>query len=292
MKTYSLLIGNDIDNISPNNSWRDLINEIINFCDVKDLVTNFDKPFPMLYEEIFLQSLRKSDKKEIDLKKLISKKVSKIETNQIHERIRELNTNDIMTTNYEFSLEGLIPWKKNELINETRYSIFRHYEINFKRYWHLHGDCKNSNSINLGFEHYIGQLQQMRNYVVTGVNYESKEIPKTPLIKRLKKQEFTGQSWIELFFNTDVHIFGLSLDFIETDLWWLLTYRAREKFYKKRNLVNNSIFYYIPEEFKKDAKGKIDVLKSNGVIVIDNLSGTDKLKYYNQVLDGVEKPTQ
>jgi hypothetical protein len=81
----------------------------------------------------------------------------------------------------------------------------------------------------------------------------------------------------------------LSLDFVETDLWWLLTYRARQLFYKKRLSINNKLYYFIPKEYKEKATGKIDLLNANGVTVVDKLSGSDKLRYYHHVLDRIEE---
>jgi len=96
------------------------------------------------------------------------------------------------------------------------------------------------------------------------------------------------QSWIDLFFTKDIHVIGLTLDFVETDLWWLLTYRARSKFYqkgKKQKLnITNRITYYIPEKYALTAKYKLEVLEANDVIVkiIPQLT---ELKYYHQVLN-------
>jgi len=290
MKTYSLLIGNDINNLVPDNSWKDLLNDIVKFCGAEKLVTNYNnKPFPLLYEEIFLKSLRQADRDERELKKFISSKVSKISANEIHERINALPVKDIITTNYEFTLESSVPGSNSGITDERLYSIFRHYEANGKRYWHVHGDCRNPNSINLGFEHYGGQLQLIRNFVVTGTNYTTKAISKLPLIRRLEDNKLYGHSWIELFFTTDIYIAGLSLDFVETDLWWLLTYRARQKFYRKHPAVKNNIFYFIPSEFAAKSKEKTDLMHATGITVIDHLSGADKKAYYHSVLDIIEK---
>lgn len=261
MRTIALLIGNGINNLVPNNSWQDLLEEIVAFCNVQGLVNHREiKPFPLFYEEIFLKSLQLSRRKEIDLKRFIAQKVSQIEPNELHERIRGFATHDIITTNYEFSLEGQRPAKNRGVIDEKVYSIFRHYEVKSKRYWHIHGDCRVPNSINLGFEHYGGQLQQMRNYVVSGTHYKGSGLPEHPLMKRLKAKESIGLSWIDLFFTTDIYILGLTLDFVETDLWWLLTYRARQLYYRSRSDITNKIVYFLPREYKDNSFVKLDFL--------------------------------
>jgi len=289
MKQYALLIGNDINNLTPNNSWGDLLFQIVDFCNARSLIKSFsNKPFPLLYEEIFLKSVREKHFKESDLKKLIAEKVSTIEQNEIHERIRNFPVKHILTTNYEFTLEGTVPVKGNALVEEKLYSVFRHYRTEGKTFWHIHGDCRIPNSINLGFEHYGGQLQAIRNYVATGTNYVNKDIPRLPLTRRLETGDIAGHSWIELFFTTDIYIMALSLDFVETDLWWLLTFRARWKYYSGKPVPNN-IYYFIPEEYAVSSKEKIDLLTANGIIVIDDIPGKNRKDYYHRVLDRVEE---
>jgi len=283
MNDFAVLVGNDINNLNNSKSWENLLRDIIDFCDANDLITNFNnKPFPLLYEEIFLKSIRRNNIDEIKLKKFIANKVSQINGNDIHKSIRNLDTKNIITTNYDFTLEGFIPSINNGLVKERTYSIFRNIKYNGKTYWHIHGDSNTPASINLRFEHYGGQLQHIRNYIVSGTNYKNKKVKNEPLIKRLKKSDFNLQSWIDLFFTTDIFIFALNLDFVETDLWWLLTYRARYTFYKGKSL-NNKIFYFIPTEYLENSKSKIDLLEANGVDVVD-FSGKDRLKYYNEII--------
>ena len=50
---------------------------------------------------------------------------------------------------------------------------------------------------------------------------------------------------MELIFRTDVHIIGLSLDYSDIDLWWILNRRARIlKAEKKGAIITNRVFYY------------------------------------------------
>lgn len=289
MKNHVLLIGNDINNISRGQSWKDLLQDIITFCHAGDCIALDDKkPFPLLYEEIFLTASKNHKIREKDLKSFIAIKAAEIKGNPIHSAIRALKPAHILTTNYEFTLEGSTPLENTSLINEKFYSIFRKYKVGDTNYWHIHGDCLNPMSINLGFEHYGGQLQMMRNYVVSGTVYTSKEVPKRSLLRRIHFKEVYFHSWIDLFFTDDIHIFGLSLDFVETDLWWLLTYRARQKFHHKNVPVSNKIFYYIPEEYVAASKYKLDLLAANDVTIIA-LPGKDKLAYYESIINGLGK---
>ena len=291
MKNLVLLIGNDINNISRGQSWKDLLQDIITFCHANDCIELDDKkPFPLLYEEIFLTASKKQKIREKDLKSFIAIKAAEIKGNSLHNAIRALKPAHILTTNYEFTLEGGAPFENTSIINEKFYSIFRRYKVDDINYWHIHGDCLNPMSINLGFEHYGGQLQLMRNYVVSGTFYTSKDVPKASLLRRIHAKQVYFHSWIDLFFTNDIHIFGLSLDFVETDLWWLLTYRARQKFHHKNVPVPNQIYYYIPEEYMAAAKFKIDLLAANDVTVI-SFPGKDKLAYYESVIARLQSKT-
>lgn len=236
MADYAILVGNDINNVDPGKSWKDLVEEMKIHFSVNTISTG-NKPFPMLYEEIFLNAVRKNGVNEKDVKTYIADQVSRISQNEIHEGIRELPVSHVITTNYEFTLEGITPEINTGVVKETTYSIFRRYEVEEKTYWHIHGDCNYPISINLGYEHYCAQLQGMRNYVVSGTNYKSNDVIKTPLLHRLKDgNELDNQSWLDIFFTKNIYILGLSLDYIESDLWWLLTYRARIKLTNKRNI--------------------------------------------------------
>lgn len=288
MTNTALLIGNDINNINKGTSWNDLLISIKNKYHVETL-ENGRKPFPMLYEEIFLSAIQQQHMDEKELKTFIADAVSNIQQNELHELIRELSVENIMTTNYDFSLAGTHPKEKTSLVNETTYSVFRKYHSLNKTYWHIHGDCNNPFSINLGYEHYCGQLQKMRDYVVNGPNYSaSTKIYKASLIRRLQAgRQMALQSWIDLFFTTDIHIFGLSLDFVEIDLWWLLTYRARNKFYKKNTFIKNQIYYYIPHKYVKDSSDKIQLLRANDVKV-EIIDEENKSKYYQKIINSIK----
>ncbi|MEN0054646.1 MAG: hypothetical protein AAGC65_13315 [Mucilaginibacter sp.] len=288
MKDFALLIGNDINNINPGKSWKQLLEDITSYCGVNH-INREEKPFPLLYEEIFLSAIRTKRIEEKDLKTYIAKIVSEINENEIHERIRSMGVPHIMTTNYEFSIEGRPPKTNSSLVTEKLYSIFRKHEMDGTTYWHLHGDCNNPISINLGYEHYCGQLQNMRNYTLTGTDYKTEGILKESLVRRLThKKPVNYQSWIDLFFTKDIYILGLGLDFVESDLWWLLTYRARSKYYKTKFPINNKITYFIPAEYEARSKSKLEILRANDVDVIP-LKSKNKLSYYKSVLNMIDK---
>ena len=290
IKDIALLVGNGVNVASKGVSWKDLLNKIVKFCKCPELQTDENKPFPLFYEEIFLTAINNgSIKREVELKKFIAMEVSKIEPNPVHQMIRELRPAHVITLNYEFLLEGTKPAKNSGLVNEALYSVFRKYMVDGIIFWHPHGDCHNPISINLGYEHYGGQLQKMRNYVTAIPDYKTKKIAQEPLFQRLKNENGLKQiqSWIDLFFTTDIHIIGLTLDFVETDLWWLITYRARQQKYKQDFLVRNKIYYYTPKAYVvEDKKFKLKMLEASGVTVIpiDKVHGVE---YYASIIGGL-----
>lgn len=286
MQEHAFLIGNDINNISNGVSWQDFLQTLMKHYNVNGEIKLDYKPFPLLYEEIFLKSLKKSQIKEFSFKTFIAEHAKQIQANPIHDLIRRKSPSHIITTNYEYLLEG--PERSSEgngLINERLYSIFRKCTLNNINYWHIHGECDHPKSINLGYEHYSGQLQQMRNYVVTGTNYKSSKIPKTGLYQRLRdNQQPKNHSWIDLFFTHDIYIFGLGLEFSEIDLWWLLTFRARKLFYNKRRFIKNRLIYFVPQKYLTLSRHKLDLLEVNGVEIVVMENFRSKEEYYSQVL--------
>ncbi len=287
----ALLIGNDINNISSGYEWSELLKELIQYVGAQNKIQNLDEQFPLFYEEICTFALSNNTVTETEIKKFISDKVQKIDPNPIHKKLTRLDVSEILTTNYEFTLERSISNKskidfKNEgIVAENRYSVFRNHKVNNKRFWHIQGDAHNSNTITLGYEHYSGYLQSMRNYVVSGTRGSYKKIKLGPLTKRLinnPNEEII--SWIDLVFNHDIHIVGLGLDFVEIHLWWLLTFRARAK-YKKKILHSNKIYYYYPLQRESIDKTKLRLLKANDIELVScDRKEKDKNKYYEKVV--------
>jgi hypothetical protein len=288
MNDKVLLVGNGINNIKQDYRWVDLINNLVNYIGASGQIRMEDKPFPMLYEEIFVEAVKNRRFKESDIKNFIAREVSNLEPNDVHRLIVEAGAENILTTNYDLTLEKLFiqtpgDLKNNGVIKESTFSLFRHYKINKTNFWHIHGDANISGSITLGYEHYSGYLQQMRNYVANGTGTAYK-IKFDPLIRRLRNKNFTSSSWVDLFFTQDIYIIGLTMDFIEIHLWWLLTFRQRLKLIKQVPVKNNIVYFY-PDVLGKKIQNKLDLLRSIGVTPFSiSYSDNNKMKYYQTVL--------
>lgn len=285
----ALLIGNDINNISEGNSWADLLENLKQAFHV-DINFNDDKPFPLAYEEFYFKAIEHNGYNELEIKKFISKQVNTIQSNVLHEKISALNVEHILTTNYDLCFEHAagIPTsrcKNKGVVKEAKFNLFRKYLAGDKSIWHIHGAANHYNSITLGYEHYSGYLQHMRNYVISGTQktYTSKRFPS--LVRRLQNGEVNYDSWVDFFFTHNIHIFGFGLDFVETDLWWLLTFRRKAMLEKKSHFgVYNTIIYYIPDLYVATSASKLDVLKSVGVEIKIISYQNSKENYYQQVI--------
>lgn len=287
-----LLVGNGINNIQQHYQWRDLIHNLIRFIEADGQIQTENKPFPLLYEEIFVAALKRKIK-EADIKQYIAQEILCLQPNEIHRQIINMGFTDILTTNYDYTLENVLTSEltdlgNNGLVNETVYNIFRHHQLNQTRFWHIHGEAGTPQSITLGYEQYSGYLQRMRNYVVTGTG-DLYKISIKPLVRRMKKEVADTYSWLDLFFTKDIFIIGLTLDFIEIHLWWLVTYRQRAKL-EKVMPVNNHIYYFYPKEYQTAIGNKLQVLESSGVIPRPvALNKSNWLKYYKDVLNQVKR---
>lgn len=290
MREKALLIGNDVNNATETYSWNDLIDGLLEYAKLGKLDRN--KPFPLLYEEIYLNSAKQNRISESGLKKHISTQTRKLNPNDLHRQILDLGIADIMTTNYDLSFEKTAGLDKKKCINkgvikENLYSVFRYHQTENHKIWHIHGSEIATKSITLGYEHYSGYLQQMRNYVATGTRgiYSKKDF--LPLSKRIKENDINYDSWIDFFFKKDIYIFGLNMDFVEMHLWWLLTYRARA-IVENRFPVENKIVYFYPKQFEETSKNKLEMFKVNCVdTTAIEMKNDNKFQYYESVIEKI-----
>jgi len=292
MNTKALLVGNDINNATESYSWNDLIKGLLEYAKIDIKINQLNKPFPMLYEEIYLSSRRAHNTPESRLKKYIAANTRKLNPNKLHEFLLGLGIENIMTTNYDLSFEktaGLDPKRcyNSGFIKESSYNIFRYHKTINHKIWHIHGSQSVPGTITLGYEHYSGYLQQMRNYVATGTKGIYKKKDFLPLSKRIKDDNLSYESWIDLFFTHDIYIIGLNLDFVEMHLWWLLTYRARV-IAENRFPVNNRIIYFYPKKYEKASIHKLEMFTINGVeIISERLQGNFKMGYYERIIERI-----
>ena len=129
MNEKALLIGNDINNATESYSWLDLMNGLLEYARIDRNLNQVNKPFPMFYEEIYLNSARAFQRTESQIKKHIASQTKKMSPNQLHKSILDLNIENILTTNYDLSFEKtaeLEPEKcqNKGFIKESLYNLY------------------------------------------------------------------------------------------------------------------------------------------------------------------------
>ena len=249
-------------------SWHDLL---IGISDKDNAPLLEGIPPTLQYEQVYLSpSTTFSDlshkNEETKLKEAVKRRLVKLPTYSFYDSLKSLDVNIFLTTNYDhafYNNNGAVIQDYDS--TEKIYSIRRWKSIcndgkNICLYF-IHGDIKKSASIMLGLDHYGGALAKVQDYVkgnyqrtkkMNGENYLYKQVPS--IRDRLKedieispleygfKDSGTGLiSWIDAFFFTNLHVIGITLDFSEIDIWWLLSRRAR---LLKSKLITNKIYYY------------------------------------------------
>jgi len=103
-----LFLGNGPNNIAGDNTWQDLIANIVAFIGATGQIDIKDKPFPLLYEELIVEALKNRRKTEREVKNYIADKTRIFYKNEIHERIATNDIRNIVTTNYDYTIENAI----------------------------------------------------------------------------------------------------------------------------------------------------------------------------------------
>jgi len=285
-----LFVGNGINRLSDDISWENLMKDLAGEA-TRDGKLEFQdkKPFTLLYEEITFKMLDKKGKNaslrevETDLKRKIADRVKNLNVSNFYNTLLKLESTHILTTNYDYSIERSYVENNGEKANlsrEVKYNLFRRRKIGDRFVWHIHGEAENPSSITLGYDHYTGQLQKMRNYFAEGIpsrrKGQSEERLKS-IAKGLKSYEEFEESlekairerkpfsWIDLFLGYDVHIIGFFLEYSEIDLWWLMVYK--EKARRKNNWLGQTYYYSIKNGQNEKYKVKNSLLSSYGVQV-------------------------
>lgn len=297
----TLLFGNGL-NYKIGQSWDELLEDLKH----NHTINNDTLPNTMIYEQILLRRLEyeKFDyinkqnnlsNEEFNIKEEVSAYMQHLDIPNIYHDIINLNFANYLTTNYDnIFIKAYQQSYRNKVIikdlsTETLYSIRRYKQLNNNsRLWHIHGEINQPKSIMLGMDHYIGSVSKIDDYIKGNYKFSNKKV-KYSMEDKIKRNSFDYISWIELFFNSDVHILGFGLDYSEIDLWSILNKRSR--LMHKVN-INNKIFFYekklscincknIPENVKKYEE-KMELLKSFNVIVVELDCDYNKL-YQNAI---------
>jgi hypothetical protein len=219
----SILIGNGFNRIdSSQKSWEDILIEIAKDVGDPEILSLYrHKPETLIFEQLAYADGRSS--KETQIKATLASEMQTLQPNSLHNLALGLNFGHILTTNYDYCFEAASGTNPDELERngsaEKRYSLFRKHVVQDTSIWHIHGEARSASTIMLGYEHYAGSLQNVRQYMTSNRNSKSlKRVSKFKLGNDHFESDENGHSWLDVFFRDDIHILGLSLDYTEVVL--------------------------------------------------------------------------
>ena len=272
-----VLAGNGLERSSGQIEWDKLLEKLAVQDDsgmteeekqavMKEIEEMKDKiPFPLLYELISSPKPAPAHLGQSDIdaqeKRLAEGLKEPINaSNPLLDRLPSLGVDHIFTTNYSYCLEkaflpsqdfsktnvrsarrfNLNPERKgnNKPKREVQYRIHSGYQARNADgspvgLWHIHGEASVSRGVVLGADRY-GRMLSKIEQACAALSYDGNEPVTEP-------QPFI--SWPELFLFGDLYIIGFGFETCETDLWWLLRRKQRERFSDSR-----VYFYEAPDK--------------------------------------------
>lgn len=276
----TLVFGNGLNRLSDSSiSWDTILDNLKG----SNKFPNNEFPYTLIYERaLFGNFSNYSDSLqdfEYSFKNSLAKSMFGIIPSELYNKIAALKLENYITTNYDYCLNKVFEnfFSATQLIKGTEdiYSVRRKTEIIdsvsqnvISNIWNIHGEINKPATIMLGYDHYVGALGKIESYIKGNYEFSNKGERIHPQQMRRKLENpryFDDYSWIDLFFNSNVHIIGLKLDYSEIDLYWVLNKRAR--FYMElgqRLKTRNTITFYTNE----DEKHKHELLRSFNVDVV------------------------
>lgn len=289
----TILFGNGLNLLNGTTSWDKLVHGI----------DDSSIPNTLQYEAKIMKLTSKkedfSKNSELSLKKEIATEMSKYMSNEIYRHLASIdNVDHYVTTNYDEVMEHTLNSIGYKTINwvrrETAYSLRRRIvlanEGKEKLLWHCHGEIFAPPTIMLGLDQYCGSVGRISEYLSGKYKFKDGKddviVPK--MSERLHGDFGQINSWVDLFFISNVYIVGFSLLYEETDIWWVLTRRMR--LIKQGKKINNRIIF-----FGDVKEGKEELFRSLGVEVYKHKSvikNNDYWPFYREVVNVIGKMTK
>lgn len=306
-----LLIGNGLNRTLENSiSWSDLLRDLSTKLNTKYYE---EIPLPLEFERIVNNYLEHMNNPTPEIyfkiKKSVIKKIkdTKLPGNAIHKRLSEIKLDSILTTNYDYLLEYVFHDTYSHKGDTNKKYLFESTStqkgIDF---YHLHGMVASAQSICLGYEHYVGIVEKLRNELNSKPNNEASKMR----IKQILCGDMNkNNTWGEKFYTSDIDIIGFDLSDCEIDIWWLITHRAYlyySNYYGLKSKIKNTITYYdvIDDRPRKNAdeeklRCKKELLqKQKHTLLLNNHIKVktyslkvygDYFSIYNQVIDDLKR---
>ena len=276
----SLLIGNGLNNCLKNSiPWKNLLEGIAKEYGVE---YNGNISMPLEFECIVNQILEHEKVPSPQIYRTIKEKVAekikevKISEYCIHHRLLDLPIDAIMTTNYDNLLEYV--YNPEYRYGGDKKSTYRFDHISIQKgvpFYHIHGFADVPKTICLGYEHYMGVVENIRRELNTEENNKDGNMK---IVLALNDQLRLKNTWYERFYTDNISIVGLGLTENEVDLWWLITHRAYlfySDYHGVRKKLTNRITYYDIVEPKDEVrfaqKEKIHYMLKNANVEVETL---------------------
>ena len=293
----TILFGNGLNLLNGTTSWDKLVHGIDDSSDDASIPNTFQYEAKIMKLTSPNEDFSKNS--ELSLKKEIATEMGKYMSNEIYRHLASIdNVDHYVTTNYDEVMEHTLNSIGYKTINwvrrETAYSLRRRIvlanEGKEKLLWHCHGEIFAPPTIMLGLDQYCGSVGRISEYL--SGKYKFKDGKDDMIVPKMSERLYGdfGQinSWVDLFFISNVYIVGFSLLYEETDIWWVLTRRMR--LIKQGKKINNRIIF-----FGDVKEGKEELFRSLGVEVYKHKSvikNNDYWPFYREVVNVIGKMTK
>lgn len=251
-----LLIGNGLNRCIADGSisWGELLGDIASELGVDYYNSN---PMPLEFERIINTYLKKRPPQErnFELYSKIKYKIvelmkhATLPDDAVHHMITEMQNTHlsaILTTNYDYMLEYAFNKKYcfEMNIDEHMYIEKSTYQVDGIEFYHIHGIMGDPRSICLGYNQYMTITSHLRRAISAKMDNRGQSLR----IRRVLSGGLQPTGiWAERFFYSNIAMVGFGLDRCESDIWWLLSYRAYLYYtnsWEMRDLIKNNIVYY------------------------------------------------
>lgn len=248
----TLLIGNGLNQcLKSGLPWGDLLQQIARNYGV---AYRSDIPMPLEFERLINVHLQHNPSDAADIYNRVKQDVANLvkaavfPEEAIHRELRNLKIDSLITTNYDLFLEyvwdeNFVPFIHKGVAGKgAKYLRNSVGKINGIEFFHAHGCVTVPTTICLGYEHYMGMVEKIRD----DINRTQTHVGVKNIVAILNGTIEASNTWMEKLYTTDVHIIGFGLYECEADFWWLLTHRASMYYANEgeQNLIRNTITYY------------------------------------------------
>lgn len=264
-----LVIGNGLNQCLPDGvSWGNLLEMV---AEEYHIEYNPDLPMPLEFERIVNEILKSRATPFGDIYDEVKGKIIEkikdyiLPSEAVHYRIKDLGIDAIITTNYDSLLEQVFdPTPTSESKPKAnKYLEIPTSTVNGIKFYHAHGFYLKKGTICLGYEHYAGILQRLRD----DFNSDTKEAKRKKIRQILDKTLDKTGKWGELFYTANIAIIGFGLWESEIDFWWLITHRAYLYYTNyegiQEDMKNKVVYYDIVDDIlrKDNAEEEIRISK-------------------------------